>query len=237
MDKPANKLRSRYLATGVMLLMSMFCTQARAELVSHGFALEASTLGLGADYVLGLGENIHVRAGGNAFSFSYSIDGASTATQGELDYDGDLRLRTAGPTIDWYPTGESFRVSIGFYWNGNNIENRATCNEPSGNCGLGFSVFDRATLGTITADIDFASFAPYIGIGLGNPLTQEGFSCMLDVGVMYQGSPKVSLRSDGACNSDSLCREALKREEQEVEEDLKAFRFYPVINFAMGYRF
>lgn len=210
---------------------------ARAEIVSHGFVLEASTAGLGADYVIGFGDHLQIRAGGNAFNFSYSVDGSSAATAGELDYDGDLKLRSAGPTIDWYPTGNSFRISIGFHWNDNRIQNRATCNDPSGDCDMGFSVFDRATLGTITADIDFATFAPYIGIGLGNPLKQEGFSCLLDVGVMYQGSPKVSLSSDGSCSSNPLCREALEREEREVQEDLKPFRFFPVINLAMGYRF
>lgn len=228
---------SHAIAVFSALLLSGVCTTARAEIVSHGFALEASTLGLGADYVVGVGEHFQVRIGGNAFDISYSIDGSSATTAGKLDYEGDLKLTTAGPTIDWYPTGNSFRISIGLYWNDNRIQNRATCNEPSGNCGLGFSVFDRATLGTITADISFARFAPYIGVGLGNPLKQEGFSFLLDVGVMYQGSPNVSLSSDGACNSNSLCREELKREEQDVQEDLKVFRFYPVINFAMGYRF
>lgn len=213
---------------------------ARAELLSHGFVLEASTLGLGGDYVVGIGDHLQVRIGGNKFDYGYAVDGSSRATEGGLDYDGDLELASFGPTIDWYPAGNSFRLSLGLYWNGNEVRNRATCNDPGG-CEMGFGTFDATILGTISTDISFAEFAPYIGIGLGNPLKQEGFSFLMDLGVLLQGSPNVRLTSDGECNGPAGqlagCPEAIEREEKELKDDLKNLRFYPVVNIALGYRF
>lgn len=221
-----------------MLVLFAACNTARAELVQHGFVLEASTLGLGGDYVIGLGDHFQVRVGGNKFNYNYDLDGTSSATEGELDYNGDLELASLGPTVDWYPTGNSFRLSVGLHWNDNKLANRATCNDPGPNgCAMGFGVFDSLVLGTIYTDITFAEFAPYIGVGLGNPMKQQGFSFLIDIGVLFQGSPDVSLRSDGACNSDPTCAAAIESEEKELKDELKGFRFYPVLNLALGYRF
>lgn len=228
------------LLLATTFVLAVAANPVRAELLSHGFVLEASTLGLGADYIVGVGEQFQVRIGGNKFNYNYDVDGSSAATEGGLDYNGDLELASFGPTIDWYPTGNSFRLSVGLYWNDNKVRNRATCNEPAG-CEMGFGTFDDTVLGTISTDITFAEFAPYIGVGLGNPLKQQGFSFLIDVGVLIQGTPDVRLTSDGECNGPTGqlagCPEAIEREEQELKEDLKNFRFYPVVNLALGYRF
>lgn len=224
------------LLIGFVFSAMLVISPARAEMVTHGFVLEASTMGLGADYVMGFGDHLQVRAGGNLFNYSYDVDGESTTGATAMNYSGDLKLRSAGATLDWYPTGSGFRLSAGLFLNQNEITNDATCNNAAV-CELGNDTFAAAALGTVSTKISFAPLAPYFGLGFGNPLKEQGFSLLLDIGVLLQGSADVDMKSSGTCNSSSTCMEELKNEEKEIEDEIKNFKFYPVVNLGLGYRF
>lgn len=236
MHKASLSIRPSVIPVLLASSLLLFSGTSRAELLSHGFALEASTLGLGADYVMGFGDHLQVRVGGNWLTYSYDVDGDAAIGNTALNYSGDLKLRSAGGVVDWYPMGGGFRLSGGVFLNQNEITNDATCNNPAG-CELGSDVFLAAVLGTVSTKVSFAPVAPYFGFGWGNPLKEQGFSVLLDIGVLFQGSPEVEMKSSGTCNSNSTCTAELKNEEQEIEDEIKDFKFYPVINLGMGYRF
>lgn len=213
---------------------------------------ELSSTGIGVDYIYGLSPNFHARASINGASVSFDFEGDNNnGMQGdELKYEGDLNLFTLGGMVDWYPTGGDFRVSLGLFYNDNRLSGSARCESESGTCEFGDNEeeFDRRQLGRVEADIEFNPITPYVGIGYGNPLNKAGWGFSGDVGLLFQGSPDVDLRSRGDCNVVAAgfatpleCTAqrdaALEEEEREIEDDVESLQVYPVINVAVTYRF
>ena len=70
------------------------------------------------------------------------------------------------------------------------------------------------------------SVVPYLGVGYGNVWT-AGVNFYFDLGVMFQGTPQVSLNcSPGAA---ALCA----GEEERVREEVKRYKYYPVLNLGI----
>ena len=92
-------------------------------------------------------------------------------------------------------------------------------------------------MGALTAAIDFNTLSPYIGIGWGNPLRQDSrWTFAFDLGLLYQGSPKVDLTATNpgvltALNADLIVEEA------NVSQSLRSFKYYPVISLGVSYNF
>ena len=87
--------------------------------------------------------------------------------------------------------------------------------------------------------ITFNTFSPYIGIGYGNAADTSGrwhFAC--DLGVMFQGSPKVEVNAVAANPLLQAALDAdLDAEVDEMEDDFKDFTMYPVVSFGISYTF
>jgi hypothetical protein len=81
--------------------------------------------------------------------------------------------------------------------------------------------------------VDFKSTAPYFGVGWGNA-TNGRFGLALDLGVVLQGIPQVSLTATGLVSSDPNFVQELNREVQELENDISAFKYYPVISLGLS---
>ena len=81
--------------------------------------------------------------------------------------------------------------------------------------------------------VDFKSTAPYFGVGWGNA-TNGRFGLALDLGVVLQGIPQVSLTATGLVSSDPNFVQELNREVQELENDISAFKYYPVISLGQS---
>lgn len=232
-----------------LLFKPVFADDAAGK---SAISAELSSTGIGFDYIYGLSSNFHARASINGAKVSFDFEGDNNnGVQGdELQYEGDLDLFTLGGMVDWYPAAGNFRVSLGLFYNDNNLNGSARCESESGTCEFGDNedAFDRRQLGTVEADVEFNPVAPYIGIGYGNPLDQAGWGFSGDVGVLFQGSPDVELRSRGDCNVVAAgfttpleCTAqrdaALEEEEREIENDVESLQVYPVINIAVTYRF
>ena len=79
--------------------------------------------------------------------------------------------------------------------------------------------------------------APYFGIGYGeSAYSDDGLSVSFDLGVMYTGSPKVSLTADGLLASDSTFMSDLDEEEKNISSS-SYFKVYPVISIGITYKF
>jgi hypothetical protein len=86
-------------------------------------------------------------------------------------------------------------------------------------------------LGILSADITFQKVAPYIGIGLGNVTGGDrGFGLTFDLGTFYQGGPKVSM-------SATKLLEPSASQSGQLEDNLKWFKFYPVLSIGLAYKF
>ena len=102
-----------------------------------------------------------------------------------------------------------------------------------------------ALLGTLRGQVEWDSVAPYAGLGFGNPFGGDGgWSFALDLGVIFQGEPQVTLTpvfSPGSPLDNpvgrALLRTQLDEEERNLEEEFSDFDLYPVLAFGVSYRF
>ena len=182
-----------------------------------GVDAKLSTLGAGVDITMPLTERINARLGFNHFSQSFDLE------EGGISYDADLDLSSAGLFVDWHPFKGTFRVSAGYVANDNEISGRAT-----GDLTVGGTAYTSIDLrGAITFDS-----GAYLGIGWGNTGT-KGWAVVADIGLLYQGSPNVSL-TDATSTVSSA---DLNAEATELEDGLDEFDLYPVLGIGISYTF
>ena len=81
--------------------------------------------------------------------------------------------------------------------------------------------------------------APYLGIGFGNAVAEDQLlTFTLDIGVVFQAYD-VSLTSDGAGMTAKLdtFREDVKKEEQNIQDDLDDWKIFPVLTLGLAWHF
>jgi len=219
-----------YSALAVFLLGS---SQAfAASPVAAG--AKVGTLGAGADLSLQVVPSLNARLG--IQGFTYDTDG----TESGVDYDIDLKLFSGLLTADWFPFQNGFRLSAGLLANGNEIDmnGRPT---PGSTYDINGTSYPANQIGSLHGNADFKSVAPYLGIGWGNPFSSGGnwsFNC--DLGVVFQGSPSVSLTAEGAdpiVANDPVFQANLEAERRDLENELDDYKYYPVVSLGVTYRF
>lgn len=229
------------LAGCALLLLSQSATADSAWAV----AVDAGSTGVGAGLVVEVAPSVNVRAAWRGLSVSHDVDAKDNNGMAgdEMHYEGDLKLRGGHLLLDYHPGAGSFYLSAGGMWNRSEFQAEARC--PSTNitgCEVGSNPSARVAPGdTIHTDISFPALAPYAGIGFGNAMGKNsGFAVQLDIGVLLQGKAAVEMSYSGSCSgsvADAECRNQIEQEEQELENDLKDYQLYPVLNLSLAYRF
>jgi hypothetical protein len=196
--------------------------------------LSASSLGAGVEVGYSFTSHFGVRAVGHALTFGY--DGS----QGDVDYKADLKLRSGGVLLDWFPMAGHFRLTVGGLINGNEVS--ATGRPINGSYTIGGNTFTAAQVGTLDGKVDFNSAAPYVGVGWvfgsASHRDRRGLGWSFDFGALFEGSPNVTLTSTGGVfSTNPILLDSLKTEEQKYSDDIKVLRTFPVIDFALLYRF
>lgn len=197
----------------------------------ENFAVGAkvSTLGLGVDGVAKINEYVNLRLG--IQGFEYDKDG----TESGIKYDFDLGLFSVGSFVDYFPFQNGFRLSLGAFFNDNELDMKASA---ATSYEIGDTTYTAAQVGTLNGKVEFDEFAPYIGIGWGNPFGKDGdWSIAFDLGIMYQGSPDVSLSANGTLANNAAFKDDIQREINNLEGDIDDYDYYPVISIAVTYRF
>ena len=201
---------------------------ARAADVALG--LKASTLGVGLDLTGGLSDRLNVRA-----SFHPGPSYTHTGTGGDIEYEFEVQLLSAAAGLDWFPGGGGFHFSGGLVLNRNEIDafGRSTTSYQ-----IGDRSYTPAQTGSLLGTLAFKDVAPYLGLGFGNPVAEgKKLGVVLDLGVVLAGSPRVELSATGPAASDPTFQRDLEAEERELEDSLSQFKIYPLVSFAITYRF
>lgn len=188
---------------------------------------KAGTLGIGAEATWRPLPYVDFRAGIN--SFSYEFD----STEAGVDYDADLDLQSFYGTANFRFPFSPFRLTTGVYSNGNemSLESR-----PTSTFEIGGNTYAAGQVGQLTGNVDFESFAPYLGIGFDfRVFNTVGLS--LDFGALYQDTPRPSLLASGPIALDQGFQNDLALELAELEDDLDSFKLYPVISLGMSFNF
>ena len=243
----------RKISYGVMLTLAVsllaFPSASRAQKFKEGskvgIGVKVSTLGAGVEAAIPVFGRLNFRGGFNAMSYGHTFH------QDGVPYKGNLSLRSAEASLDWFPFGE-FHVSPGLLlYNGNKIT--ATTTIPGGQSITlnGFTyTSDPNTPLTGSGSVVFWKAAPKLTLGWGNLIPRSGrrWSFLGEVGIAYQGTPRASLAFQGnICDSSGLnCVNAatnpavqtnIAGEEGKINYNLYPMRFYPIVSLGFGFNF
>ena len=195
-----------------------------------GLALvfNAGTSGGSAGLAKSLNDKLNIRTSYNYYKYKHNgilkdIDPV------DLVYNVDLKLTSISGLLDYYPFGGSFHLTGGLYYNKNMIK------------GLGSAAdsvevnaentYTPEEIGELEVHLKPNTvWTPYLGIGFGNPLAlghKVGF--FMDLGVIYQGSPKVDFFAD---ENDIIYPTV--EEDKTVEENMKMYKWYPVVQLGLS---
>lgn len=162
---------------------------------------------------------------------------------GQVAYDFKASLRTIDALLDWHPMQSGFRLTGGVVYNNNVVDGIGV---PSRITTFSFEngSYSTSQIGRLIGQIDFDSVAPYLGIGWSMAGTGRGWSASSDLGVMYQGSPKTKLAFGGCSLPGTGCAlvanaltPLLAAEAKRVDDELRTYRFFPVLRVGLSYRF
>ena len=242
-------MRKPLLLIAIFILSSTACKcfaqGDSGDRFSVGIGVKASTLGIGADVAVPVGQRANIRGGINAFNYSRNFD------RDGITYGGTLWLRSAEALVDFFPTGGGFHISPGvLIYNGNTV--KATALVPGGQTfNLGNSTYLSNPANPINGSgkLTTNKVAPMLMLGFGNlvPRTRH-FSVSFEFGAAFHGTPKATLDLAGsACDLSGVnCRNAatdptvqsnVQAEVDKLNKSAAPWKVYPVVSLGFGYKF
>ena len=219
-------MRIFQIKIGLALLALLSAGVANAD-NDFGVGVKAGTLGLGLEASWQPLPYIDIRLGAN--SYDYDNDGRHAG----IDYETTLALESFYGTANFHFPISPMRLTAGVYSNGNEFQ---LLNDEAQDQSIGGIVYPGAGIGTITSVTSFDSTSPYLGIGFDFTLAGK-VGLNLDLGVLWQGEPNVSLEVSGALATDPAFQAALELERQQLEDDVSDFKAWPVIQLGFVYKF
>jgi hypothetical protein len=180
-----------------------------------GIGVRAGTTGVGVDLGGDVLPTLGWRLGLSGMNVNTDVDTS------QVTYDAKVKVLTGSLLLDWSPLGP-FRISGGFMPNRNKVD---LTGQPSGGSFAGTTL-----VGEVKPE---RSFAPYLGIGYGNVWTR-GVNFYFDLGVMFQGSPQVTLNCVSANPAQcATVQPQLEAERQRVQNEVDKYKYYPVANIGL----
>lgn len=238
-------LMKKILLTLALALSTSFGLMAKETQTSKYAAdIHGGTLGFGLQVHRHLNDNLNLRLGFNTYETDEDVD------DGDLTYNGELKLFTIGALVDWHPFDSGFRVSGGLYISQNEIEVTAKTNAV-GTYTIGNEEW-RIGTAEVLGEAEFANVAPYVGLGWGRGVGKGRWSFLIDAGVLSQGSPDTNLDVKGNNTVDRLVngvvvetvainsavfQNSIDDQRDELESDLESLEIYPVLSIGVAYRF
>jgi hypothetical protein len=198
---------------------------AAGSVHAAGVGVRVGTLGYGGDFGWHLAPTLNARLGYSAYSHDRDVDST------DVHYDGKLKLSNLPLLVDFSPIGP-FHFTAGIVGNRNKID--VTGTPTNGTFTVGGVTHNASDIGSLSGRLKLGnSVAPYLGVGWGN-VAGAGVNFYADLGVMFMGSPKASLTATcGASLTAAQCgqlQSQVEAEERSLEDKVKKYKYYPVIN-------
>ena len=213
-----------------LAVLAMGLAASGSALADHNFGVgvKAGTLGIGVEGTWRPLPYIDFRVGANQYDYT------DNGIYGGINYDAEINLD------NYYLTGNlrfplsPFRLTGGLYSNGN--EFNATSGDNGAIIFIGGDPYPADAVGTVAAKASFDSNSPYLGVGFDfTVLGKVGMN--LDFGVLWQGSPQVSIATDGLLTGDPIFEASLEAERAELENELSDYKAWPVVSLGFVFNF
>ena len=189
--------------------------------------IKAGTLGLGAEATWQPLPWFDLRGGFNIFDYD------EEGSQSGINYDATLALQTLYATANFRVPASPLRFAAGLFANDNELE---MFSQDAGSYDIAGTIYTAGEVGTLTSRATFNSLSPYAGIGFDFGLFEK-MGLNVDLGVLVQGSPKVSLAANGSLANDPGFMAALEDERRQLEEEVDKLKVYPVVSLALNFSF
>jgi len=214
-------------------LIALALATAGTANADFGVGMKAGTLGLGIEGRWSPLPWFDIRAGANQYDFEDSGSYAS------IDYDGVLAMDTYFVTGNFRFPLSPFRVTAGAFSNGNQLQliSQDTGGQDFTIAGIDFAADDVGSLHSTTS---FEDTAPYVGFGFDFELFGK-VGLNLDLGVLWQGDPTVTLDATGLETAPPdvqlILEPALELERRALEDDISDYKAWPVASLSFVYNF
>jgi hypothetical protein len=193
---------------------------------------EVGTTGIGGTVGWRFHDHLGVRGGMHYLSWSspdFDVEGDdSEGDESTTTYNARIYLQSQPVTLDIYPWKKSsFRISAGVLFN----QNEFTGNS-SGDVEINGITYPGEK---VTFKVTQDEVCPYVSIG-GNFFyfdKARRWSMGGEIGVAYTGSWDVK----AANPTGGIPQSELDQEEQDIEDEIKDFPFWPVLKLCLSFRF
>jgi hypothetical protein len=210
------------------LLVALAATGTAVADHNFGVGVKAGTLGIGVEGTWRPLPYLDLRVGANQYNYS------DNGIYGGVNYDAEIDLDSYYVTGNFRFPLSPFRLTGGLYSNGN--EFNAVSADNGAIILIGGDPYPADAVGTLSASAAFDSTSPYFGVGF--DFTVFGKVGMnLDFGVLLQGSPQVSMATDGLLAGDPTFEASLDAERAELEDELNDYKVWPVVSLGFVFNF
>ena len=196
------------------------------------------TTGLGIEWITPLSDRLRARVMLTYIAVDIDLD------EQDVDYTAEFSSANVGAVLEWHPVGTGLRVAGGLVGTNFGFDLQSDGGQQSYNIG------NATYSGTLQLDgeVEFANVAPYLAVGWSSELDDYGLYLACELGVLYVGSPNLSLDASGQIDDSNTGQRLnvansadfqadLERERANLEDDLQDFSFYPILIINIGYRF
>lgn len=215
------------ITKGIWLSLLALCSvEAVAE--NHAIAAKAGFLGLGIEYTYTIDDRMAVRGGINGSEYGFD------AVESGIAYDFDIVWDSISAAFDFHPTRGPFRLTAGLLSNDNGLDARSRL---AGSVNVGGTIYTPAEVGTLRAAVGFDSTAPFVGVGWDWSRKTRKVGVSFDLGILSQGSPRVTLTADGSLLGDPAFAADLEAERLELEAAIDDFDLVPYATIGLVVKF
>jgi len=215
-----------YLRANMAIVLVGLMTTSIAYADNLGMGVKAGTLGIGLEGTWKPIPWMDVRVGGSVY------DWEDSGSQAGVNYDATLALENYYLTANFLFPVSPFRVTVGAFSNGNELQMTSLPTTLPIEVGNGF--YDPADVGTLRSTTSFEGVAPYLGVGFDfSAFGKVGLN--LDFGVLWQGDPLVGLTFDGP-GAPGL-PDDIDAERQELEAEFEDYKAFPVVSLGFSFNF
>lgn len=197
-------------------------SQASADSVYLG--AKVGSLGIGGELSYRIDPLFSVIGSVNGFRFS------GTPHSRNVDFDGKLRLLTAGGSVGIHPFQNGFKILAGVFYDGNQFNLTSSLKHNVTLRGITFTP-DQVGKGNLT--IHFNRVSPYLGIGFDSTFyCESSWSFFGELGVLFRGSPK----ADSKIKRFPLVKSYIEKQAENAADKF-LLKYYPVISIGVKYSF